>query len=126
MTDNHKRYLEIASALLNQPTAPLMEELPTAYIRQFVAERPMLSISEDPSGNLLVKYQGANATRPPLVLVAHLDHPGFWVETVSGNTAKLIFKGGVHVKHAQRGARVRFFERHNPKALGVGMLTEAE
>ena len=53
-----KRWLAIAEELLINPTAALREDLPKAMIRRFAAERRALSITEDPSGNLLVKYPG--------------------------------------------------------------------
>ena len=117
------RWIQIAEQLLEQPTAPYRESLPQGMIRSFCRGRPALKLEEDLSGNLLVKYSAGDVKFPPLVLVAHLDHPGFWVDEVSGGETKLTFKGGVSAPHARLGSRIQFFEHGNPRPVGHGMLS---
>ena len=119
-----ERCLKIARELLGQPAAPLMEDLPRAYIRAFVRARPGLKLVEDRAGNMLVKLPGRAGRRPPLVLVAHLDHPGFHVEKASRSAARLAFKGGVAQAHAHSGLRVRFFNRGEAAPSGAGILAK--
>ncbi|HYG76588.1 MAG TPA: hypothetical protein VEK08_16405 [Planctomycetota bacterium] len=119
------RWLDLARGLLEQPTAACKEECPQAFIRSFTKARKALRLSQDAAGNLLVKYPARGSSKkPPLVLVAHLDHPGFWIDSVSGDSVQLSFKGGVGAGYAQAGQRVEFFETGNSKPAGTGELTE--
>ena len=121
-SEAEERWLKIAQALMEQPTASFKESLPQGEIRSFARNRPGLKLEEDPSGNLLVKYSQGE-TAPPLVLVAHLDHPGFWVDKVSVGKVDLTFKGGVNAAHARAGNRIQYFEPGNAKPVGSGLLT---
>jgi endoglucanase len=125
--DHLSRWLAIARGLLNCPTATLMEEIPFRHILDFAAERPVLRTRRDRAGNLYVGYP-ANvfSHRTPLVLVAHLDHPGFWVEKVKGREIQMRFRGGVMLEHAAAGTRVRFFRRGQSRATGRGRILRAE
>ena len=85
-----KRWLRIAEGLMSRPTATYLEQMPAAYVRAFAARRKGLRLEEDRYGNLLVKWPGRGTPKaPPLVLMAHLDHPGFVVREVRGETAEL-------------------------------------
>ncbi len=122
-----KRWLALSKGLLSCPTAPLMEDLPARHIREFAAQRKGLALKSDRCGNIFVKYRGqAPASRPPLVLVAHLDHPGFWVNSVKGTRAELPFKGGVAIEHAVKGSRLRFYRRGDKASIGQGVLLSAK
>jgi len=120
---SEKRWLRIAEGLLERPTATCLEHQPAAYIRSFVARRRRLTLDEDRYGNLIVKAGGRG--KAPLVLMAHLDHPGFVVESVEGDTARLTFRGGVRLRHARRGSRLEFFRPGSSRATGRGVLTSA-
>ena len=122
MEHDSDRCLAIAQELLEQPTAAMKEDLPRRAIQAFVAARPGLMLSEDPAGNLLVRYDPPGATAAPLVLVAHLDHPSFWIDSSDGNTASLTFKGYVLTSYVHAGLRVRFFERNSKTPVGAGEL----
>ncbi|MCW8132936.1 MAG: M20/M25/M40 family metallo-hydrolase [Planctomycetota bacterium] len=121
------RWLGIASGLLSCPTATLMEELPVRHILNFAAERPSLRVRRDAYGNLYVGYPAtALKHRSPLVLVAHLDHPGFWIERVENGRAHLRFRGGVGLEYPVAGSKLRFYERGVAKPTGRGALVSAE
>jgi putative aminopeptidase FrvX len=62
-----------------------------------------LPVDRDRVGNVIVKYR-RGTTKPPLVLMAHMDHPGF--EALGGKRAE--FLGGMP-KEWFAGAPVRFF-----------------
>jgi endoglucanase len=120
------RCLALARGLLVEPTAPLFEDLPKAFIRRFVQQRPALRITSDAAGNLLVQYPARGRAAAPLVLVAHMDHPGFRVEAVHGAELQLRFQGYVAHPHARPGARVRLFRRGRRAPIGTARLTHVE
>lgn len=117
------RWLELARGLLECPTAALMEEVPVRYLLDFAARRPALGMRRDRVGNVVLTYP-ARPPRgaPPLVLVAHLDHPSFWVTDVRGREVALRFRGWVGLAFARRGTRVRFFRRGQARSIGSGTL----
>jgi len=120
------RWLDIARELLECPTAPLMEECPARFILKFAAHRPSLALKRDAAGNIYLGYPRNVLTRKdPLVLVAHLDHPGFQITEASARDARLKFRGGVGLSHAVPGTGVRFFGRGDSKSTGRGRLISA-
>ena len=120
-----RRWLKIAKGLLNEPTATGREHAPAAWIRRFAAEREHLALREDRYGNLIVQFRSPRATVAPLVLVAHLDHPGFVVRGVRGKDVDLEFRGGVRLRHAKAGTRLEFFETGSSAPVGSGVLRTA-
>jgi endoglucanase len=119
-----KRWLSIATGLASRPTATCLEHAPAEWIRSFVRRSGGWAMSEDRWGNLVVRYPATARPRTsPLVLVAHLDHPGFVVESVRGKHAGLEFRGGVRRPHARVGARLEFFGPKGEGPLGAGVLT---
>lgn len=128
----HAAALDIAAGLLSQPTVPFLEGLPTQWITGFAANRG-LSVRRDRAGNVLVANTGPKAAasgRPPLVLVAHLDHPGFVFEgeRVAGplESVTLAFRGGLPAAHAVEGSTLAFFRRGDPHPTGAGVLVSAQ
>ena len=120
------RRLDLARALLEQPTAPLLEDLPRAHLHRVAADAG-LHVDDDPAGNVVVRYQGPGAdTTAPLVLVAHLDHPGFAVDGVDGDTASLLFRGGLPAVHARPGTPLDLFEVGTAEPVGRAEVVEAE
>jgi endoglucanase len=125
-TAREKRWLKIAEGILSRPTATCLEQMPAAYVRSFAARRSGLGCEEDRYGNLLVKWPGRGRPKgPPLVLMAHLDHPGFVVKGVAGKTAELEFRGGVRLACAKSGSALEFFRVGSSKPIGRGRLVSA-
>jgi putative aminopeptidase FrvX len=121
------RRLAVAEGLLGQPTAPLMEDLPRAHVRAFAAAHG-LAADDDPAGNVVVRYEGrhaGDAASRPLVLVAHLDHPGFAVTGGDGEGVDLEFRGGLMADNAVPGAPLDFFAPGRPEPVGRGELVSA-
>ena len=119
-----RRWLSIARKLLANPTAPLFEDAPARHVWAFARKRRSLFRKQDAAGNLLIGYPASGRkSTAPLVVVAHLDHPGFHVTEVQGKTVHLRFRGGVKIKHVRKGARVRFHAQGGRKTLGRGVLT---
>ncbi len=100
---NRKELLRLARRLLAIPTAPYHEhgiqQCVRAYCRQLG-----LPVTVDRGGNLLVKWaKPPRRDLPPLVLVAHMDHPGF--EALGGHRVE--FLGNVPPEMFPHG-RIRF------------------
>jgi endoglucanase len=113
--------LALAERTLSRPAAPYREGAVIAWIRDFAAARPELSLREDPSGNLELRRHGMRASRTPLVLAAHMDHPGFRVRRCTrsrdGFRIDAWFLGGVRPEYFP-GARARFFAPREGDAAG--------
>ncbi len=116
--------LAIAEALLSLPTVPFLEDLTAGFCVDFAAERG-LDASRDAAGNVLVKSGTADGV-PPLVLVAHLDHPGFVVTSVDAGEVSLEFRGGVRPVGDIAGTPVDVFRPGQVDRAGRARLTAAE
>lgn len=104
------RALKLLGELTSVPTAPFREDRVVAYVRAFVAARPELRISQDRHGNLLVLLPGRRPRLPRWVFTAHLDHPGFVAEQMTGShLLAASFRGFVMAEFVAVGERVRFF-----------------
>lgn len=96
--------LELAGAILREPTAPFHETRVRAAIARLLGERcPHVTVAQDAFGNLVARYRrGENPAPARWAFVAHMDHPG-WVRTDAG---ELEFFGGVP-KETQEANRAR-------------------
>ncbi len=107
------RVLRLAERTLSCPTAPYREGAVIAWVREFAASHPELRLESDPHGNLHLRRLGVRATRTPLVLSAHMDHPGFRAlrsERARGTYhVDALFLGGVRPSFFP-GAAARFFQ----------------
>ncbi|MGB9624397.1 MAG: hypothetical protein ACPMAQ_05995, partial [Phycisphaerae bacterium] len=74
-----RKHQRILTDLLSLPTAPFAEHHVIDYVREFCRRRPALSLTQDRWGNLLIRF-GRRKCRP-IVLAAHMDHPGFIVQS---------------------------------------------
>jgi endoglucanase len=108
------RVLRIAERTMSRPTAPYREGAVIAWVRDFAARNPQLVLRSDPSGNLELRRRGVRATAAPLVLGAHMDHPGFRALRSKrlpgrrGFAVDALFLGGVRREYFP-GARARFY-----------------
>src|SRR5688500_13704914 len=117
--------LDVAARLLAEPTAPLLEDRPRDVV-DAVATDAGLFVSRDAAGNTVVRYDGDGADGAPLVLVAHLDHPGFTVEAVDGDTLTLRFHGGLMAEHAVAGSPLHLFTVAGRDPVGTAEVVTAE
>lgn len=105
------RVLAIAARTMACPTAPFREGHVIAWIREFAARLPHLVLRDDAHGNLVLRRRGVRPSRAPLVLGAHMDHPGFHAlgckPVNRGFAIEARFLGGVRPEFF-RGARARF------------------
>jgi putative aminopeptidase FrvX len=118
--------LAVAESLLGQPTAPYREQLVAARCVA-LADHPDLEVHEDAAGNVVVRFEteGADTSRP-LVLVAHLDHPGFTIDDVVDDRVALTFLGGLGAAHAVPGSPLEFFRDGEVSPTGRGALIAAD
>lgn len=118
--------MAVAEGLLRLPTAPLMEDLPAAHVAAAGEALAGVDVERDAAGNVVLRYagEGADSSRP-LVLVAHLDHPGFTVSQVEGDLVTLTFRGGLAARHAVAGSPVDFFRRGEVERTGAGAVVNA-
>jgi endoglucanase len=68
--------LDVTRNLLECPTAPTFEARVRAQIRALLEDLPLVSVVEDPFGNLIARYQGSDAPAR-FAFAAHMDHPGW-------------------------------------------------
>lgn len=103
------RHLRILREVLSLPTSPFCEHAVIDYVRRFANARG-LPIREDRFGNLYLGYRRGRAPAgAPLVLTAHMDHPGFQAEGMTGRRRlRARWRGGVQPEYFP-GSRVRFF-----------------
>jgi endoglucanase len=115
MTPN--QFSAIAARLLCCPAAPYHESGVRAVVEQLCAQYG-LHFTRDPFGNVLV-HLGARPRPRPLVLAAHLDHPGFEVVGRMGRSRwHARFLGGVPAQFFRAGLRVRLMPGSTPARLG--------
>jgi len=96
----------LAGRLMRCPAAPYHEQAVRAEAERICAENG-LDFKRDRFGNLLVRLRTAPRKRP-LVLAAHLDHPGFsiirrlsasrWLARFDGGVPEHFFRSGVPLR----------------------------
>ena len=118
--------LDLVDELLALPTAPFVEDLPARFVLDRAAGVPGLDAGRDAAGNVVLRAGGDGGGRPPLVLVAHLDHPAFAIEGVEEGRTTLHFRGGVRAGVARSGSPLLFFRPGDPEPAGKGRLRVAK
>jgi putative aminopeptidase FrvX len=104
--------LNLIGRLAALPTAPYREDAVGGFIDDFCRRR-RLPVKKDGFGNRMVAY-GKQYPGPALAFAAHMDHPGFIIESDSvRSSASARFYGGVEEKYFD-DARVRVFTPAGP------------
>lgn len=111
---------EIVRGVVSVPTASYLEHGVREHIRAF-AEARGLDYAEDAYGNAYVRYQRGRARRP-LVLGAHMDHPGFVVTAIAGRRVELEFRGGLAASYGV-GERLRLYAVGELDVQGTALIT---
>ncbi len=95
--------------MLSIPTAPFAEHRVIDYIERFCSKRKQLKLSRDRAGNVLVHVRvGKRVVKRPVCITAHLDHPGFVADRMTGKGyLQAFWRGGVPPQYFV-GSRVRF------------------
>jgi putative aminopeptidase FrvX len=115
--------LPLFQHLTSVPTAPFREKAVSAKARHWIAKHLGKRVSvREVRGGLIVSYRGAGEG-PALALAAHLDHPAFRLETVTGTGATALLQGGLP-PHLLAGAPVEIFPAvpRDNVPLGRGVL----
>jgi putative aminopeptidase FrvX len=100
---------QILREVCSLPTAPFVERYVVEYVREFVAARKKLRLSNDPHGNLLIELPGQKRS-PRWIFTAHMDHPGFVAKRmIDKRTLEADFLGYVLGDYF-KGEKVRFFD----------------
>lgn len=90
------------------------------WVHAWVERRDDLKLATDAAGNLMLTVKGRKSKTPPVIATAHMDHPGFVVESVGGRDVTAGFRGGVLADYFE-GAAVEFFDvrdgRHPGKVV---------
>ncbi len=102
----HRRVLH---DMLSIPTAPFAEHKVIEYIERFCGRRKHLKLTRDRAGNVLVRVRiGRRVVRRPACITAHLDHPGFVADRMTGEVRlRAFWRGGVPRRYFKHG-KVRF------------------
>lgn len=114
---NPNAFSQIARRLLSCPTAPYHEAAVRAEVEAICCENS-LSFRRDSYGNILARLQTAPKLRP-LVLAAHMDHPGFEItDGLPRGRWRAEFQGGVSDEYFKPGIPLRLMPGSVPAKLG--------
>ena len=112
---------------MRHPNAPFHEHAVRGEVEKICAEHQLI-LKHDEFGNAIVRLSTAPKIRP-VVLAAHLDHPGFEIVRRLSPTRWLVrFLGGVPDSYFRKGIPVRLLPGATPAKLGArrGKLKEFE
>lgn len=100
------------------PTAAGREDRVQAYLDAWIARRSRtLRARRDRAGNLLITRK-TRSRKAPILITAHLDHPGFVVRSIDGMELELEFRGGVLDPYFEN-ARIELFDADDKKCTAV-------
>lgn len=94
MSDNkyHQWLLELTS----MPTATGKENRVIQWIEKYVKSRRNVQMTTDRYGNLVLSRTNVTASKAPIYITAHMDHPAFVVEQIMDDKTVIAeFRGGV-------------------------------
>jgi putative aminopeptidase FrvX len=95
--------------MLSIPTAPFAEHKVIDYVERFCAKRKHLKLARDRAGNVLVRVRiGRRVVRRPVCITAHLDHPGFVADRMTGDGRLRAFWRGSVPRRYFMHSKVRF------------------
>jgi endoglucanase len=111
--DASTRHRDVLTAICNLPTAPYCEAAVVRWLLEWAATLgKSVQVRRDGVGNVHVHYRLGKAPPAPLVIEAHMDHPGFVVtSTARDGTLRADFRGGVRPSFFE-GARAKFWTGH--------------
>lgn len=114
---NRSELLSIVRRLMKCPAVPFHESAARNEVEKICSENE-LSCRRDRYGNLLLGSR-PRATSRQLVLVAHMDHPGFEVVQQLGHRKwRAKFLGGVPKEYFKKGTRLRLMPQNISATLG--------
>jgi len=109
--------VSLARRLMRQPAVPFHEGVVRSECEAICDEHGLVC-RRDRHGNLLIELRRGPAVRP-IVLVAHLDHPGFEIiGKRRGHSWRGRFLGGVPREYFRKGTRLRLMPQGAAAKLG--------
>lgn len=114
---------ELTREVVSIPTVAYLEGAVVRYLRRFAAERG-LDCSQDVYGNVSVTYRRGRGRRP-LLLGAHIDHPGFVVTAVKGRRLTLEFRGGLSAQYG-KGEPLRIYSAADGAPSGTARISSVQ
>ncbi len=109
--------VSIAKRLMGCPAIAYHEDAVRAEAETICREQG-LEFERDQYGNVFIHWQQGRKQRP-LVLAAHLDHPGFEIKrALAGKSLRAEFLGGVPESYFRRGVKLRLMPGAVPAVLG--------
>ena len=122
---NPRTLSKIAGRLLQHPASPYYEDDVRTEVENICRENG-LKFRRDEYGNIFVRFKNANRQRP-LVLAAHMDHPGFEIiRRLSADRWMARFLGGVPDHYFKKGVPVRLMPGSIPAAIAGGTRNAIE
>ncbi len=110
--------LETAGRLMRQPAAPYHESLVATEVLAICKEAG-IDVATDAFGNLHAVLNHAGSETPPIVLAAHMDHPGFEIVRRLGRGRwEARFLGDVPDRYFQPGVKLKLLPSGRPAVLG--------
>jgi len=107
----------IAERLMRCPAAPYCESLVAREVIRICDEHD-LHYKFDAFGNILIRA-ATRITGSPIVLAAHMDHPGFVFPRKSDSSQLAAeFLGGVGDPYFKEGVKLRLWPGNHPSTLG--------
>ncbi len=110
-------FLEIAGRLMRQPAVPFHESMVEAEVLRICGEKG-LHVERDEFGNLYATLSSRGVGEEPLVLAAHMDHPGFEIVRSIEQGWEARFLGGVPDRYFKPGVKLRLFPSGRSAVLG--------
>lgn len=117
-----RRALAVLEAVLTQPTAPFFERRVRAALASAL-DAAGVPWSVDAAGNLVARYRRGSAR--PLVLTAHMDHPGFELLSVKGRSAEARWNGQVPTFRL-KGLRLALYDGRMSARRGTATVTRGD
>jgi endoglucanase len=120
---------ELIKRIFSCPTAPFREQWVSDEIQLILTENK-IPYFIDRFGNIIAGAKNSKQTKGSrLVFMAHMDHPGFHVNSLQahdkGSKIKATFWGGAPFDK-MKGARVRIYDPVKPGFSAVGIITDVE
>jgi endoglucanase len=118
--ETRQKHLDWLKQVTMIPSAAGREDRVVAWIDAWTCARPDVSVRRDPHGNIELSLARTGRTDAPVYFTAHLDHPTFVVDEVTGPDSLVLgFRGGVMSDYFPQ-ARVRV---HAGDSFTLGTIT---
>jgi endoglucanase len=119
----HRTHEQWLLELTDLPTAAGREGRVLSWITAWASRRRNLMLARDRAGNVFItqRRQEQRGSRAPLLITAHLDHPGFVVAAVRGTDIELEFRGSVHDPYFENAA-IEIMARRAPAGARIVAL----